>query len=194
MNIKILSVSLIILCTLLLSACDLQPANQTPEVYNQGEIQTAYPNNRENEEEKDISTSYPPPFSTMTNNEINSLQVDDPILSDNTKGSVSGLIINNIQQRPLGSTDIYLTKGIGPEGSSLPAILAGSLTNRDDISGITSDNGVFTFNDIAPGNYFLIVSMDLSPIYLSNNDTAPLLISIEAGKIINLGIVYYTGK
>lgn len=157
-------------------------------------MQTAYPSISENMEYKIDSLSYPPPLSTMSTRQINSLKVDDPILIDSTKGSVSGLIINDLQQMPLGTTDIYLTKGVGPENISMPAILAGSLSSRGDIPGKTLDSGVFMFNDIAPGKYFLIVSMDLSPIYLSPDADYPVLINVEAGKKLNLGIVYYNGE
>lgn len=182
---------MIAICLFMFNACNPRSASQTPDLF-KDEIQTSYPSNEKNNLEKDFSKIYPPPISTLT--DINSIKVDDPILTDSTKGSISGLIINYFQQRPLTDTDIYLTKGIGPNGSTMPSILAGSLTSRGDISGKTSDEGIFTFTDIDPGNYFLIVSMDLSPIFSSINDSAPLLISVEAGNKNNLGSVYYTGK
>lgn len=180
---------------LLLSGCSNESINQPNQSTDQMLIGTAYPAfDSVTEEPINTSPGYPPPLLPLTQKELASLKVPDPELTDYSMGSISGMLINGFQSTQMGNTDIYLAKGTGPENNLMPPVLAGSLLSRGDIRGKTLDRGDFFFTNIPPGNYFLVVSMDLSPVVSSIEENVPLMIVIEEGNIYNLGVVYYTAK
>lgn len=140
------------------------------------------------------SASYPSPIKEFTDQEINNLVVADPPDPEVNLSSISGLIINNITKSQLGNTDIYLTRAVGENNDAMPPILLGRVIEKGDIAGKTLEDGTFVFSNIPPGNYFLIVSMDLSPCYKTVDAPSPLLIKALPGNSLNLGVIFYNSN
>lgn len=176
------------------SACSPKVLPQPVENSSQVQAGTAYPISGDGTIVPDSNLRYPAPITPLTQGEIKSLKVSDPPIPDSTMGSISGILLNGIQSTLMGNTDIYLTKGIGDNNGIIPPVLVGSLPSRGDVAGRTQSDGTFNFVDVPPGNYFLIVSMDLSPVVSSVKEDIALKIVVEKGKSTNLGVVFYTAK
>jgi hypothetical protein len=118
----------------------------------------------------------------------------DEIIPPNPKpgsASISGVlygyryVIN--EKVLLSGAVIYLTRATGEKRDEVPPILVGALPEKGDILSRTDSNGVLMVNNIPPGNYFLIFSIDLSPIIQSKDDLKPRLIQLSANQKLNLG-------
>ena len=108
--------------------------------------------------------------------------------------SVTGVLINFSSSTLMKKVDIYLTKAVGQDQNQVPPILAGAFEERGDVKAITNEYGQFTFSDIPPGNYFLVLSMDLSLISVADAITTPLLIRLKPDTTLSLGDVYYNAN
>lgn len=137
---------------------------------------------------------YPPPIATLTSEEISALKVVDPPAPDPELGSISGLLLNGIQNLLMKEAQIYLLHVGNSDADRIPPVLVGNQSKNGDIAGITESNGRFVFQNVPPGKYFIIFSMDLSPVYPSPNSVQPVLIKVSAGDMINLGTVYYLSR
>jgi len=137
---------------------------------------------------------YPPPVATITTAEISALKVLDPPTPDPELGSISGLLLNGIQNIFMKNAQIYLLHVGGSDTDRIPPVLVGYQSKNGDIAGRTESDGQFVFQNVPPGNYFIIFSMDLSPIFSSPNSVQPVIIKVSDGDMINLGVVYYLSR
>jgi hypothetical protein len=192
---KIIYLFLVFSYFLGIAGCSKVSQTQSNENKSTAQIATSYPSiNFPTQEANQIPPGYPPSPKQLSKEELNSIIVPDPVLPDPSKGSLSGVLINGLQNTLMGATDIYLSKALGAENNELPPVLFGAIIDQGDIQGKTLDSGVFIFNNIPPGNYFLIVSMDLSPVVATMEENIPILIVVEEEQINNLGVVYYSAK
>lgn len=106
-------------------------------------------------------------------------------------GSISGLIYQKSQRAIISNTSIYLTFAQGDEKDIPPPILAGPIREKGDIVSKTDSRGCFYFNNIPPGNYYLVVAFgyDYDIVVKSLEDPTPLLIRVEPNKRLALGVL-----
>jgi len=185
---------LLIVLLIFVTACSPKIPLMPSEISPQAQAGTSYPISGVGTSVRDPSLGYPAPVTPLTLDKIESLKASDPPVPDSQMGSISGILINGIQLTRMGNTDIYLTKGIGDNNDIIPPVLVGSLPSRGDITGRTQADGTFIFTSVPPGNYFIIVSMDLSPVVSSIEEDITLKIVVQKDKAINLGVVFYTAK
>ncbi|WP_062195563.1 hypothetical protein [Anaerolinea thermolimosa] len=110
------------------------------------------------------------------------------------KASVYGVLVNFATSALMNNVDIYLTRAVGEDHNQVPPFLVGAIEKNGDIKGKTNNVGQFMFTNIPPGNYYLIVSMDLSPVTPKDTTTIPLLIQLRPDTITELGTIYYSGN
>lgn len=112
-------------------------------------------------------------------------------IPDEGKASLSGVLYQKSHSAVLAKFSLYLTPAQGENHDQPPPILAGPLTDKGDISTISNEKGEFSFNNLEPGNYFLVVSLgyDYEIAVKSLEDTTPLLIHLEPNQQISLGTV-----
>lgn len=165
---------------------------------------------QEDKEKTQIESSYPapndpmsadltlpgyiPPKTTLSPASISKLVVLDPPEPDKSLGSLSGLIIDSNLNSLLNYMNICLYHSINMEDNSFPPFIIGCNEQNGDIEGKTDANGQFIFKNVPPGKYFLIVTIDQSPIFQSPENVQPLLIQVDADNVLNLGVVYYTSR
>lgn len=142
---------------------------------------------------KTENSAYPPP-EKIDPTSIQTLSYFNIPTPEPGKASVYGSLVNFSTFTLMSNVDIYLTRAIGKDHNQVPPILFGALEKNGDIEGKTNFDGQFVFSNIPPGNYYLIVSMDLSPVTSKNATTMPLLIEVKPDTIIKLGTVYYSGN
>jgi hypothetical protein len=120
-----------------------------------------------------------------------SLSCLNDLLSDSGLGSIRGGVYQKSQRAVLSDMLIYLTPAQGNNKDLPPPVLAGPLKEKGDIAGKTDENGCFYFNNIPPGNYFLVVAFgyDYDIAVKSLEDTTPLLIHLEPNQQLSLGVV-----
>jgi len=70
--------------------------------------------------------------------------------------------------------------------------LVGPREEQGDISGTSDGKGWIALNDIAPGNYFLVVWAPYNWILASESevDDTPRLITLEPDQQLNLGVIH----
>ena len=108
------------------------------------------------------------------------------------KASISGLAYSPGLTRGVPKTGYYLTKALGEKNRQISPILAGADEANGDIRGYTDDKGIFTMNNIEPGNYFLILAApnDWVPFERDGNSGAPKLVELKADQQLALGVLY----
>jgi hypothetical protein len=106
--------------------------------------------------------------------------------------SLSGALYSYTIQKVIAETMFYLTPAGGENRDALPPFLAGPDPARGDITSHSDVYGNFTFTDLPPGSYFLIVSAPYNwcPAETSPDDPSALLIRLRAGDRLALGVVY----
>lgn len=143
--------------------------------------------------EQSNSSGYPSPGDNPKKETAVDLQITlEAPTPEIGKASISGILFFSQQSVVMANLDLYLTRAIGTEKSEVPPILAGVISEKGDIPLRTNEMGEFSINNVPPGNYYLIVSQDLSVIMKADGTTsAPLLISLTPDQKLPLGIVYY---
>lgn len=130
----------------------------------------------------DYNESYP---SSDSENPINA-NTPIPEVSDQGLSTIHGRIfLKNNSNLPLSNTLIYLTPGKG-ENQSPPKILIGPEPKEGDYATHSDDNAFFSFNNVAPGTYYLVVSSTNSYSLVEVEDE-PIAIDVVGGQTINLG-------
>lgn len=137
---------------------------------------------------------YTPPKTTLSPALIAKLEVPDPPNPDKSLGSLSGLILDSNNNFQINNMNICLYHSTGIEEAKFPPFIVGCNSKNGDIMGKTDADGYFVFKNVPPGIYFLIVSIDQSPIFQSQDASQPYMIKVDSDAIINLGIVYYTSR
>lgn len=107
------------------------------------------------------------------------------------KASLSGVLFQKSHSAVLAKFSLYLTPAQGENRDQPPPILAGPLADKGDIPTTSNEKGEFFFNNLEPGNYFLVVSLgyDYELAVKSLDDATPMLIRLEPNQQLALGTV-----
>lgn len=110
---------------------------------------------------------------------------------DQGKASISGVLYSKSSSTILAQFLLYITAGTGENKAYVPPILVGPLPEKGDIKVVTDLEGRFEINNLAPGNYFIVVSMPLDYVVALKNATGlePLMITLEKNQRKPLGVV-----
>jgi hypothetical protein len=166
---------------------DLKPNLTTPSIVG-SEPQTTYPGFETSPQDTYPLEGIP------TIKSIGQLQPPNSApIPDTDHAAVSGLLFVFDLSVVLANKIIYLSPAVMIDGkpSVSPIITSPSIENGDYIA-MTDESGNFEINNIDPGDYYLMVNYpDHTVIGLSSPNTSQvLLISLEAGSSVPLGIVY----
>jgi len=139
----------------------------------------------------DIITAYPPlidyndPYPINEKEHLNNIKSPTPEVSDGGLTTVHGQIfLENDLKLALSNTLLYLTPGKG-EDQSLPRILIGPEIDKGDYAILSDNNAYFSFKNVKPGTYYLVVSSTNS-FSIVEADNQPLKIVVSSEKVINL--------
>ena len=105
-----------------------------------------------------------------------------------TMGTVTGLLVEETSQEPLGDYVLYLAKILktSSEGMSVTALDATA-----DPRATTDTAGEFTFVNVPPESYALALLMPTGAALIKDAKTEmEVLLSVEAGEAVDLGPVY----
>ena len=108
------------------------------------------------------------------------------------KGSISGLAYSPSLSMGVMKTGFYLTKALGENNHQISPILIGPDESKGDVRGITDKDGIFSVNNLEPGNYFIVLSApnDWVPFERDGTSGAPRLIELKADQQLALGLLY----
>jgi hypothetical protein len=125
-----------------------------------------------------------------SSSEVPSGSVPAPV-PDEGKASLSGILYQKSHSAVLTNFFIYLTPAQGDNRDQPPPILAGPLADKGDIAAKTNEKGEFAFNNLTPGNYFLVVNLgyDYELAVKSMDDMTPMLIQLTPNQQLSLGAV-----
>jgi len=103
-------------------------------------------------------------------------------------GTVTGLLIEETAQEPLGDYVLYLAKMLKPSGEGLSVA---ALDATADPRATTDAAGKFTFINVAPESYALALLLPTGPALITDAKTEKeVIFSVEAGETVDLGPVY----
>ena len=174
----------LIIVLLLISACSPQPQQQP--IFTESEYPVIV-------SDTTVYDSYPAP--TISNqfeqDNLDSIETEFP-KTEKGKAYLKGILYSYTVNSVVASTGIYLTSAVGNNKDEFPTMLVGPQESRGDITTITDLNGKFEFNDIEPGNYYLITWVPLSWSFVeySENDKRPMLIRLAADQQLDLGTAF----
>lgn len=139
------------------------------------------------------STSYPPPntFKEIPPEDLN-YQLIDPPETDAGKALLFGVLYSYTVNMVIPGTAVYLTPAIGENNDRVPPTLVGPQESRGDFVTTTDINGLILFNNVTPGNYYLIVWAPLNWTIVETSEVGqvPKIISVNADERIDIGIAY----
>ena len=157
----------------------------TPQINTEKQLTPGYPVT----DQQPLSTSaYPGP--SPEEQDLKSLYPESVAVPE-PKADL-GVITGKVIER--GTNQIYLA----------PTLILGELTYADnpsapplvgfsektDPKAIQDQSGKFVFEDIKPGKYSIVVWTPMSQTLVSDGEGKTVLITVEAGKVIDLGDVY----
>lgn len=176
--------SLLFLGFLLVGACSLQPyLSQTPakQLEGPGPVSTT----------TSIYDNYPAPtvFNQIEWEDVEPIKTDFPETKTG-KTYLRGILYSYTIDSIIPGTGIYLTPAVGDNNNEFPTMLVGPQESRGDIATFSNLEGIFEFNDVEPGNYYLIVWAPLSWSVVVNSETdqQPMLIELSANQQLDMGI------
>lgn len=108
-------------------------------------------------------------------------------------GAIAGVIYSFGTEQAVYGTSFYLTAADEIDGEFVPPELYfGPQGEEGDVPGKTNMLGQFELNNVPPGNYYLMLWTVYSYLstYSGRDASAPLLITIEEGDQLDLGVVY----
>ena len=103
-------------------------------------------------------------------------------------GSVGGVLIREISDAgflPVMPQALYLGEILN-DSEGREALIA---QGEDSPQAQLFQTGVFIFDNIAPGTYGLVIDIGVSQFPITGEDGQPLLITVEANKVLDLGQV-----
>jgi len=111
---------------------------------------------------------------------------------DAGKASISGLVFSPSLQKGVMKTGFYLTKAVGEKNRQISPILIGPEESQGDIRGYTDEKGIFSVNNLEPGNYFIVLSApnDWVPFERDGTSGVPKLVELKADEQLALGVLY----
>lgn len=171
---------LILLFVLLLfSSC----VNSSPEIADVSKDIDEVKNN--NNAAYPTSIDYNESYPSYDNKSLLNDNSPTPEVSNQGLSTVHGRIfLKNNSNLPLKNTLLYLTPGKG-ENQSPPIILIGPEPEKGDYAILSDDNAYFSFKNVAPGTYYLVVSSTNS-YSLVEVENEPVKIVVLADQVINL--------
>jgi hypothetical protein len=176
--------SLLFLGILLVGACSPQPyLLQTPakRLEEPGPLSTTTA----------IYDNYPAPtvFNQIEWEDVEPIKTDFPE-TKNGKTYLRGILYSYTIDSIIPGTGIYLTPAVGDNNDEFPTMLVGPQESRGDTTTFSNLEGIFEFNDVEPGNYYLIVWAPLSWSVVINSETdqQPMLIELSADQQLDMGI------
>jgi hypothetical protein len=103
-------------------------------------------------------------------------------------GTVTGLLIEETTQEPLGDYVLYLAKILKPSGEGLSVA---ALDATSDPRATTDAAGKFTFINVPPESYALALLLPTGPALIKDAKTErEVVFSVEGGETADLGSVY----
>ena len=103
-------------------------------------------------------------------------------------GTVTGLLVEETTQEPLGDYVLYLAKLLKPSGEGLSVA---ALDATADPRVTTDAAGKFTFVNVAPESYALALLLPTGPALITDAKTGTeVIFSVEAGETADLGPIY----
>ena len=177
----------VLMIILLLTACSNQSAASTqtsiPAVTQKAISTDQQLNNTEASSypgpENNITgnTSYPNPGTTIISTPSATFTTDPQM------GHLHGKLLN--KDIPVSNISLYLAEVI--TDSTGKEMVAG-LDPRNSPNTVTDDQGSFTFTNVKPGGYALILDIVTNQFLLNYPDKdTPIIVHVEAGKEVNLG-------
>ena len=108
------------------------------------------------------------------------------------KASISGTLFSHTSASVIAGTLYYLTPANVLGAEDAPVLLIGPQVERGDITGFSGNDGQFELSAIPPGRYLLAVwaPYSWSVAQRSPEDQGPLILELESGERLALGIVY----
>lgn len=107
--------------------------------------------------------------------------------------ALSGVLYSPVVNRIIPGTQFYLTPAIEQDGQlHIPTLFEGPKEAEGDIIGISNDQGQILLDNIPPGNYYMPVwtIYDWPLAFGGKDEKLPLLITVEAGEQLDLGLLY----
>jgi hypothetical protein len=103
-------------------------------------------------------------------------------------GTVTGLLIEETNQAPLGDYVLYLAKMLK---SSTEGLSVAALDATTDPRATTDMAGKFVFVNVPPESYALALLAPTGPALFKDAKTGKeVLLSVEAGETVDLGDIY----
>lgn len=106
--------------------------------------------------------------------------------------ALSAILYSPTINRIIPGTQFYLTPAIEEDGQMyIPSMFVGPKEEEGDVVGITNDKGQILIDNVPPGNYYLAVwtVYDWPLAFGAATDALPLLITVEAGDVQDLGLL-----
>ncbi|HID87130.1 MAG TPA: hypothetical protein EYP55_07085 [Anaerolineae bacterium] len=105
-----------------------------------------------------------------------------------TMGTVTGFLVDEVEEQPLVDYVLFLAKLLEPKGESLSVA---ALDPTTDPRATTDGMGQFTFMDVAPGTYAVALLTPTGPALIKDAKTGKeIVFSVKAGETVDLGKVY----
>ena len=169
---------LFVILLVLFTSCG-NPSPETPTVYNdvdevENNINSAYPTSI------DYDESYP---SYNDESQLNDISPTSEV-SEQGSSTIRGQIFLNNSNLALKNTLLYLTPGKG-ENQSPPMILIGPESENGDYATLSDDYAYFSFTNVKPGTYYLVVSSTNSYAFVEV-ENEPLQIVVHGDQILDL--------
>ena len=108
-------------------------------------------------------------------------------------GAIGGVIYYYGIKEAVPGTQFYLTAVEEVDGEFVPpSVNFGPRLEMGDIVGTTTMQGQVQLDNVPPGNYFMLLwtVYNWLSVYPSEGAPAPLLITIEEGDQLDLGVIY----
>ncbi len=139
-----------------------------------------------------LSTAYPDPLAFAVKN-VDPKTITPPKeapVPESGKASISGILFSKSSSTILTNFRLYVTLAQGPDKNAVPPILAGPIKDLGDVTATTGQDGKFEFNNLNPGNYYLIVVMptDYSVVEKSLTDEQAQLIQLSPNQQNPIGL------
>jgi hypothetical protein len=112
-------------------------------------------------------------------------------VSDAARATLSGALVNRMDENPIPGTAFYLTAA-KPEAETqgeFVLMLSGPDTEAGDVAGQTDAQGAFRLTNVPPGNYYLVVWAPYNwiPVPESSADERPRVFVVAEGETVDLG-------
>ncbi len=107
--------------------------------------------------------------------------------------SISGLLYHYARDQVIPGTQFYLTPAI-IDGDKVypPTMYVGPQPEKGDVLGFTNNEGQLFLTNVPPGKYYIAVwaVYDWFVVQETEESGKPLLLTLEAGDKVNLGLLY----